>query len=289
MDKQNFLNKLHKSLRRTFTKQEIRDIIADYEGFFISGANDGKSEEEICIELGDPAAVALELMQELPQPVSSISLSKDILIKIFAAALTLFGFSYYFIIYSNYNLIRDGIVLFVVFAVVLLLALYVKRSSDKSGKTQIIILSAGHIFLLVIVIMIDTFIKELLYYAISLTPLTPKPNTIIGKMFKLFKLADIEYLTNFLATIVYTSAIVFLLIAITAVLGFYRSTPLYFTLLIHAAGALNYIGGVYRILNDMQDMESFTRYMDASFKIYCVSIGMALIFIPYLLSRRSKK
>lgn len=289
MEKQDFLNKLRKALRRTFTKQEINDILADYEGFFISGMNDGKSEDKICVELGDPEVVALELMKELPQTkfIPSISLSKDILIKVFAAILTIFVFSYYFIIYPDFNLVRDSIVLFFVFAIVLLLAFYGKR---KANKSQIIVLSAGHIFLLGISILADTFIKNFIYYASRITPdnLTPKPNTVMSKIFD--HLTDIESLVTFLSAIVYIFIALSILITIVAIWGFYRSTPLSFTLIVHAAGSMNYIGGVYKITHDLQDIESFIYYMDSAFKIYCVSIILTIIFIPYIvLSRRAKK
>lgn len=279
MEKRDFLKKLHKSLRRTFTKQEIRDILTDYESFFISGANDGKSENEICTELGDPDAVALELVKELPRN-NTVSPPINIFIKIIAALLTLFGFSYSLLIYPGFNLVRDSLVLFCVFAAVLFLALIGKRNIHKSGKAYVLILSFGNVLLFGIVILIDTFIKELIYVTANILPL--KPNSIMSKIIDFFKFADIEFLTNFMSAIVYISAAIFFLISVTAVLGFYRSTPFYFAMLIHAAGALNYIGSVYNILNDMQTIEHFINDMNSALKIYFASIALALIFMPII-------
>jgi uncharacterized membrane protein len=65
MDKERFLQKLRRRLRWRFSADETDDILADYGEFFLAGRAEGKSEQEICLELGAPAAIASDLAREL--------------------------------------------------------------------------------------------------------------------------------------------------------------------------------------------------------------------------------
>ncbi|MES5895622.1 DUF1700 domain-containing protein [Bacillus cereus group sp. RP43] len=60
MNKSEFLEQLSSSLRN-MPNLEKKDIISEYETHFISGKQDGKSEEEISKKLGNPKTIAKEL------------------------------------------------------------------------------------------------------------------------------------------------------------------------------------------------------------------------------------
>ncbi|MBE7122878.1 HAAS signaling domain-containing protein [Bacillus cereus] len=60
MNKSEFLKQLSSSLRN-MPNLEKKDIISEYETHFISGKQDGKSEEEISKKLGNPKTIAKEL------------------------------------------------------------------------------------------------------------------------------------------------------------------------------------------------------------------------------------
>ncbi|MED0965440.1 HAAS signaling domain-containing protein [Bacillus paramycoides] len=60
MNKSEFLKQLNSSLRN-MPNSERQDIISEYETHFISGKQDGKSEEEISKKLGNPKTIAKEL------------------------------------------------------------------------------------------------------------------------------------------------------------------------------------------------------------------------------------
>lgn len=64
MTKKQYLAKLRKYLLFRLTNSEINDISADIEECFEAGAADGKSEEEICLSLGEPKAAAASLLNE---------------------------------------------------------------------------------------------------------------------------------------------------------------------------------------------------------------------------------
>ncbi|MGE6539731.1 DUF1700 domain-containing protein [Bacillus luti] len=60
MNKSEFLSQLSSSLRN-MPNSEKEDIISEYETHFISGKQDGQSEEEISKKLGNPKTIAKEL------------------------------------------------------------------------------------------------------------------------------------------------------------------------------------------------------------------------------------
>jgi len=76
MSKQDFLDKLEKSLKN-IPVQERKDILYDYEEHFVNGAVSGKSEPEIAAALGNPEAIAKEILADyhVTQAVENISIN----------------------------------------------------------------------------------------------------------------------------------------------------------------------------------------------------------------------
>ena len=64
MRKDDFLDILKDYLKKSFSEDEIMDIVRDYEEYFIDGAIEGKSEMEIISGLGSPKEIAAELLAE---------------------------------------------------------------------------------------------------------------------------------------------------------------------------------------------------------------------------------
>lgn len=64
MTRQQYLSKLRKQLQFRLSNSEIADIISDIEECFDAGAAEGKSEEEICLSLGEPKSAAASLLNE---------------------------------------------------------------------------------------------------------------------------------------------------------------------------------------------------------------------------------
>lgn len=64
MTRQQYLSKLRKQLQFRLSNIEIADIISDIEECFDAGAAEGKSEEEICLSLGEPKSAAASLLNE---------------------------------------------------------------------------------------------------------------------------------------------------------------------------------------------------------------------------------
>lgn len=64
MTRQQYLSKLRKQLQFRLSNSEIADIISDIEECFEAGTAEGKSEEEICLSLGEPKSAAASLLNE---------------------------------------------------------------------------------------------------------------------------------------------------------------------------------------------------------------------------------
>ena len=92
MDKSTYLKRLETALREKYPEPQIRDILADYEDFFATGAAEGKSEAELCTEFGLPEQAACELKSEsadeTPRRQSKrLVLSRIVLVLLIAAIL----------------------------------------------------------------------------------------------------------------------------------------------------------------------------------------------------------
>ncbi|BBI30801.1 RDD family protein [Cohnella abietis] len=64
MKRSEFLRELKLNLETRVSPDELKDILSDYESFFISGEEDGRTDEEISKELGSPAFIAKSLLEE---------------------------------------------------------------------------------------------------------------------------------------------------------------------------------------------------------------------------------
>ena len=67
MTKNEFLQELYNHLL-SLPAAERDDIIADFEEHFQAGAERGKSEEQICAELGNPYTCALQYLRTAQTP-----------------------------------------------------------------------------------------------------------------------------------------------------------------------------------------------------------------------------
>jgi len=64
MKQSEYLRELKENLETRVTQEELKDILSDYESFFVSGKEDGRTDDEISNELGSPAFLAKSLLDE---------------------------------------------------------------------------------------------------------------------------------------------------------------------------------------------------------------------------------
>lgn len=58
-----YLNELKQNLEGKLSAEMIEDILSDYESFFVSGREEGKTDDEISNDLGSPAFLAKSLLE----------------------------------------------------------------------------------------------------------------------------------------------------------------------------------------------------------------------------------
>lgn len=64
INKADYLDVLKDYLLKVYSEEESLDILRDYEEYFLNGKLDGKTEEEIILELGSPKKIVQELKEE---------------------------------------------------------------------------------------------------------------------------------------------------------------------------------------------------------------------------------
>lgn len=64
MRQSEFIQELKINLAEKLSEQEVEDILADYESFFTSGREEGRTDDQISQELGSPAFLAQSLLEE---------------------------------------------------------------------------------------------------------------------------------------------------------------------------------------------------------------------------------
>ena len=64
INKVDYLDVLKDYLLKYYSEEESLDILRDYEEYFLNGKLDGKTEEEIILELGSPKKIVQELRAE---------------------------------------------------------------------------------------------------------------------------------------------------------------------------------------------------------------------------------
>jgi uncharacterized membrane protein len=275
MERQEFLEQLQCSLRWTFTHEEITDILSDYDGFFVSGSKEGKNERQICTELGNPSAIALDLAETLGKKTKRPISIKIIQRMTLTIALLVIGIAYYFAVYQSANIVRDSIIMLIGFTVVLWFALggTLRRtppvSPVKHGRVKQFLL-AGHIIPSVMVIICYFLFNR------SLTAETLTQAEIVSY---------IQLANGFR----FTFAIVALLMAVFAAYGFYRFTPQLFTVIVHALGAVAYLNAVFNIFMRLDDVATATHLMATTLLIYGAAAVFTILFSLFIhsISRRA--
>lgn len=72
MTRQVFMQQMGNALAR-LKADERKDILADFEEHFANGLANGKTEEEVAKELGDPVALAAQYTEGLPEPKAPVT------------------------------------------------------------------------------------------------------------------------------------------------------------------------------------------------------------------------
>ncbi len=271
MDKRTFLKELRKALLWTFGKKETADILSDYEGFFTSGAAEEKTEAEICEELGEPSAIALDLAETLEK--KRWFSAKTVQRIVAATALFCLGFFYY-----SKEIGRGGapessaVLLAVTGALWITLGGLPPVARLKKRLCGWIVLG-GHVLLggMMIGVICGFWSHTNTVMAI------PYPSE-----------AELRALGNAVNWGWVTVTAISLLAALFAIIGFYRLTPLAFTLTAHALGAIATMDTFRLLYMSLSDPAAFDGGMRGVLEVYilaAVLTGLYALLLRYMRRR----
>ncbi|MFT8312608.1 MAG: RDD family protein [Sporolactobacillus sp.] len=76
MKQTEFIHELEIQLKGNISENDLREVLSDYESFFISGREEGRTDDQISAELGSPSYLAQSLRDEQNQ--KNLSINKNI-------------------------------------------------------------------------------------------------------------------------------------------------------------------------------------------------------------------
>lgn len=284
MEKYIFIGKLKRALYWSFSQKEIREIAADYEGFFAQGKEDGKTEQEICAELGSPAEIAHDLAAEFHKRRPSVNLIVRILL---AVSILIFGvFRSYYNWYDSFYI--------VVFAVVLWFALGGTLTdtppvsyADGKSYTRRILFCHGALF--AIAAMFFAFCCFCNFVLLNETyDLSKMPDFFANFTYKLLQTPSL--LGPYIEAIINSLYAASFLILVWSLYCFYRRSPQYFTVTCHSLGVIAYITSIYYIIKQLDIFTYFFSGVLKCFFIYGSSLVLTALFALFIrtLIRRAR-
>ena len=272
MDKQEFLCNLQKGLRYKYTRDEISDILLDYDDFFAQGISEGKNEQQICLEMGEPHIIIQNLVEERKRkPLFTISIRWRIALCIMLGVI---AFAFFGVDSLGTGTLIRYIGIIIGLSIALWFIMFDKVKKLESTPYKINKSKSRIIWLFHIIIPISLIINYFLLVAVF-TQLRYDNYSFI------FLLS-----TRALSTV---ATILPLLTAIISIVRFYSTTYWYFTIVVHAIGAMACTNTIGDSIFNVGRFDN-NQIMLLSLALYCLAILMAGVYAIILryLSRRNE-
>ena len=263
MSKIEFLWKLQNALRWSFSQEEIADILRDYESFFVSGSEEGKTEEDICKNLGNPSVIAQDLTESLGKkkmrPLSARIIKRMAL----STALLLISLAYYFAVYESTHIVRDSIIMFTGFSVVLWLVL---GGTFRGAPPVSYVMNASRKWLLPMVHVLLISMVAIFFFLIR----------ILER--ELLSGVDILSYANIVINLRTVFVIIAFMMGAFSIYGFYRFSTYFFTITTHALGVVAYLSAAYNIMSQLTTASTFFNNIMLLFVVYGISVAFTFLF-----------
>jgi len=250
MNKMKFLRSLGAALYWRVPAVKAAEILSDYEDFFESGKADGKTEAEICAELGKPREIARELKQKNFLP-------KQIIINLFLIAVSVL------FLFLDYGMDWRFLTGFAVVSVAALRILFggVIAYSRKSKITLPVIIVFNSLLLGTV-----TAVFAVTRFAVFAP---------IEKLTAVF--GDIERIGYKLTGIINGSKILCLGLFAVAVWGYFRYSRYYFTVCANAVCAAAMLNFTIGYLSNMgADTVKLFGFTEQSLLLYFAALVLTL-------------
>jgi uncharacterized membrane protein len=272
MDKQEFLCNLQKGLRYKYTRDEISDILLDYDDFFAQGISEGKNEQQICLEMGEPHIIVQNLVEERKRkPLFTISSRWRIALCIMLGVI---AFAFFGVDSLTTGTLIRYIGIIIGFSVVLWFIMFDKAKKLASASYEINKRKSRIIWLFHLIIPVSLIINYFLLVAV----------------FTQLRFDNYSFILLLLTRTFSTAATILpLLVAIISIVRFYSTTSWYFTIIVHAIGAMACANTIGDSIFNVGGFDS-NQIMLLSLALYCLAIFMAGVYAIILryLSRRSE-
>jgi len=269
MTQKEYLRRLDFALRGSFTREERRDVLSDYAGFFAEGEAEGDAVER----LGTPSAVALSLAQEAGKrrTVGAWTFQNERWLRpllgtvIFAAAWFAFRIPFLISGVSIFNQLLFTIVMEIVMCAALAFGFH--RESSSFAISRGLIIRNGVILALGIFCCLFFGSQSLLTVALWVMENT--------------------FLQNGISEIRLLCVLVTLCIGVLAVRDIRRGQSEGLITTVHAVGFLVYLERVGILWGDMSDLPVYYHKMMYANILYITVFAAALV-IAFILRKRAK-
>lgn len=270
MNKGEILGDLLTYLRWSFPQKEIKEIVRDYDEFFRAGAVEGKSQEQICTELGAPSEIALELAASLKKRNMKPSTARLLRRMAFGAALFLVGYMLCFMHDNRMHILRDSVIIVFGLSAALWWLLGGRLSTalplSCSTKPKKWPLCSIHIGLSVFIITIS-----MLFYEVNARWAAGGEVLAFAGMTRML-------LAAFMAAS--------LVVTIFSAYQFYSYRPRYFALTVHSMGVVFYLNALYLFMASLEPPR-LDVWTTAVLIVYALSVVILTGFTAHI--QRSRK
>ena len=276
MNKPVYLKRLNSALRWNLKAKEIRDILSDYDGFFDKAVSEGKSEEQICAELGNPETIARDIISEMAKKITfHFVMTPKVIWKILLGAiLVAIAALFFFSLQSGENILFSNITGMIIFIGVLWFFLTGSVIALPPMRYQ------------------KKYKLKWLPYAFHLGLAL-----IIAVSFTIFRIAESEISVGALSTLTapimnycYNGfTVIAFLITAYSFHGFYFMTPYYFAVSCHAIGVIVFLRRGMHLFGHVGTLDALNFDINMLFVIYAVSAIMAIAytFLIRILAKRA--
>ena len=264
MNKTEYLRRLKGAMRWSLTAAETADILLDCEGFFFAGSAEGKSEAEICANLGRPGDIARDLLASLSAKSKRERVIGMVVRVASALALVPILLLHWYAMRTGASILLGNVLLHISVTIALWFVLGGTPSGKQTAaRTAAIppktwLFRAGHLLMPVLVAAGFVLLGDM------------EPAWLKG-------VSMAEYGSIALA-IINALRIAAVIVGVLSVRGFFRSSLYYFTLTSHAVGVLAFYSAVHAVLGNLSDPSTFQHAMSMTLVVYAASIVVSCLF-----------
>jgi uncharacterized membrane protein len=269
-NKSSFMYELNWELLWKYDKKEAKDIIDDYEEYFELGLLDGKSEEDICKELGSPLDLVRAIFPETTKFRRYIN--KKILHRFILAFVMLSIITYLIVTLDDNKHMVLTVCLLTPFVIIGLWTLFgdplysLSWFSSSESKKNLSKLLVYHLFHTLLILSLFWFMKfEILTWGIKKSPFG----------MEMFEIGP------FVTNILYGIIIILISLLFFGVHKYIKTSIYYFSIIVHEIGIIGTIICYMNTMYKIDESSKYKEYVNLDLLPYLISIVIGGFYILY--------